>query len=127
MGVPDPTELPAFTSMWNYTGRSDVLNLGTTYVCSPQTTLTGGFEFVRSWNYFGTPPSPATAVPDYSDLPGYSQVRVNTYRIQAGVDYMLSSNLNTYFRYNYYDFDDMAQAYNAGTAHMLMGGFSGVY
>ena len=132
-----PTELAAWTSNWNYTGRSDVLNLGATYVCSPQMTLTGGFEFVRSYNYFDAPPAPATAVPApgfpgppasaYSDLPGYSQVRVNTYRLQAGVDYVLSNNLNTYFRYNYIDFDDPVQTYNAGTAHMLMGGFSGVY
>lgn len=127
MGNPAPAELPAWTSNWSYTGRSDVLNLGATYVYSPQITFTGGFEFVRSYNYFDAPPAPPTAMPDYSDLPGYSEVRVNTYRIQAGVDYMLSNNLNTYLRYNYFDYDDMAQFYNAGTAHMLLGGFSGVY
>lgn len=120
-------ELAAFTSNWRYTGRSDVFNLGTTYMHSPDLTFTGGLEYVRGANFFAAPPSPATAMPDYSDLPGYSQVRVNTYRATAGIDYRLSSNMNSYFRYNYFDYDDKSTPYNAGTAHMFLGGVSGVY
>lgn len=121
-----PGELAAWTSPWNYRGRADVLNLGTTYSVSPRVRLTAGFEHARTGNWFNTPPAPAGAIP-YTDLPGYSQVRVTTYRVLAGLDYELTQNCNTFLRYNYYDFDDKAMAFNAGEAHMFLGGFSGVY
>ena len=104
-----------------------MLNLGANYCVSSRMALTGGVEFVRSWNYFQDPPAPATAVPGYSDLPGYSEVRVNTYRLTAGVDYELSAYINSYLRYNYYDYDDEAMSYNSGQAHMFLGGLSAVF
>ena len=71
-------------------------------------------------------PSAAAGNP-YTDFPSYSQVRVNTWRLTAGVDYELSQYMNTFLRYNYFDYDDQAMPYNAGQAHMLMGGLSGVF
>jgi hypothetical protein len=35
--------------------------------------------------------------------------------------------VNTYFRYNYYDYDDAYAAYNSGTAHMFLTGLSGTF
>lgn len=125
-GVPG-TELTAFTSRWNYGGRADVLNLGTTYLWNDRVQLIGGFEYVRSWNRFTAPPAPATAIGGYDDLPAYSQVRVNTYRFTAGVDYTLTELTTCFFRYNYFDYDDIASPFNAGTAHLLLGGISAVY
>jgi opacity protein-like surface antigen len=52
---------------------------------------------------------------------------VNTWRLTTGVDYELSQNINTFFRYNYFDYNDQAMPYNAGQAHMLLGGLSGVF
>jgi hypothetical protein len=124
--------VPAFTAPWSYSGRADVLNLGGTFAYSPRLTLISGFEFVHSYNLFAEPPAPATALPagvdTYSDLPGYSQVRVNTYRWTAGTDYQLSRNINSFFRYNYFDYADRgATPFNSGTAHMFLAGLSGVY
>jgi len=129
-------EARAWTSPWDYAGRADVFNLGASYAVTCDLTLVGGIEYVRSRNVFadpGTPPAenqatnpPIAALP-YSDLPGYSAVRVNTMRLTAGVDYELSRSMNTFFRYNYFDFDDRAMPYNAGTAHMFLGGLSGVF
>ena len=124
------SELPAFTSLWSYGGRADVLTLGANYACSRNVTLTGGFEYVRSSNLFAAPPtSPEATVAGnpYTDFPGYSAVRVNTYRLMAGIDLALSERLGFFGRYNYYDYDDAAMTYNAGTAHMLLAGLNGVY
>lgn len=135
-GAPEPREAPSWTSPWDYTGRADVFNLGASYAVTCNLTLVGGAEYVRSRNLFadpGTPPpedqatSPAIPALPYSDLPGYSAVRVNTMRLTAGVDYELSRNMNTFFRYNYFDYDDRAMSYNAGTAHMVLAGLSGVF
>jgi len=120
-------EVVAWTSTWNYAGRADVFNLGASYAWTSRTTLIGGVEYVRSRNVFAEPAAPAAAVGGYADLPGYSAVRVNTYRLTAGVDYDVSQNMNTFFRYNYFDYDDRAMAYNAGTAHMFLAGLSGVF
>jgi hypothetical protein len=123
----DAGELTAWTAPWSYQGRANVLNLGATYLASPQVRLVGGFEFVRGWNYFDEPPAPPTANPDYGDLPTYSDVRVSTYRLTAGIDYELSRTFNTFFRYNMYDYDDIAMAWNAGTLHMFLGGVSAIF
>lgn len=114
-----------FTSEWNYAGRADVFNLGASYAWTCRTTLTGGVEYVRSRNVFDDPLDP-NGVP-YDPLAEYSAVRVNTLRLTAGTDYRLSDRMNTFVRYNYYDWDDETAAYNAGTAHMFLAGVSGVY
>jgi hypothetical protein len=121
------TELTAWTSEWNYGGRADVLNLGTTYLWTDRVQLVGGFEYVRAYNRFAAPPAPATAVGGYADLPGYSEVRVNTYRFTAGVDYALSDLTTCFLRYNFYEYDDIASPEFAGIAHMVLGGVSAVY
>ncbi len=120
-------ELPAWTSPWSYQGRANVLNLGVSYAVSRDLRLNAGFEQARTWNYFDAPPSPATATPDYSDLPTYSRVRVTTYRVLAGVDYELTQYFNSFLRYNYYDYNDKAMDFNAGQAHMFLAGVSGVF
>lgn len=140
--VPPPRggqQLNAWTSPWGYTGRSDVLNLGATYLATSRTRLTTGFEYVRGYNYFNAPganpadppianadPPPAT-IDVYTDLPGYSAVRINTYRATAGVDYEWTDNWNVYFRYNLIDYDDIAQGELSGIAHMFLGGVSAVF
>ena len=68
-----------------------------------------------------------SANPDYADLPTYSDVRVSTYRLIAGIDYELTQTFNTFFRYNLYDYDDVAMAWNAGTLHMILGGVKAVF
>ncbi|MCL4202583.1 MAG: hypothetical protein KJ000_08815 [Pirellulaceae bacterium] len=129
-------EARSWTSPWDYTGRADVFNVGASYVVSCNLTLVGGVEYVRSRNAFadpGTPPAenqatnPAIAALPYSDLPGYSAVRVNTIRLTAGTDYHLTNNINSFFRYNFYDFDNQGWGYQSGTAHMFLAGLSGVY
>lgn len=120
-------ELTAWTTQWSYAGRADVLNLGTTYLWTDRLQLIGGFEYVRGYNRFATPAAPPTATSDYSDIPTYSAVRVNTYRFTAGVDYALTGMSTCFFRYNYFDYNDVGTPQFAGTAHMFLGGLSAVY
>jgi len=123
-------EFPAFTAPWRYAGRADVLNGGVNFAWTCRTTLVGGVEYVRSRNVITDVPSSPEALAagnPYTDMPSYSQVRVNTWRLTAGVDYELSQYMNTFVRYNFLDYDDRAMPYNAGQAHMVMGGLSGVF
>ncbi len=125
VGAGDP-----FTSPWNYTGRADVFNMGANYAYSQNVTLTSGVEYVRSRNFFQDPASSPEAIVagnPYTDLPTYSAVRTNTWRLMAGTDVRLTDNVNCYFRYNYYDWEDAQTGWNSGTAHMFLAGLSAVY
>ncbi len=124
----DPAEY--YNQPWNYTGRADVLNLGVNYAYSCDVTLTSGVEYVRSRNYFQDPPSSQEALADgnpYTDLPTYSAVRTNTWRLMAGTDIRINNVWNGYLRYNYYDWQDVQTGWNTGSAHMFLAGLSAVY
>ena len=71
-------------------------------------------------------PDPGRSITDvfHEGLSGYSKVSVDTCRVSAGIDYLIRRNLSTYVRYNYYNYGDTVTTYNAGTAHMLLGGMS---
>ena len=120
------SELQAWTSPWNYKGRSDVVTLAANYAASQRLRYNGRVEYVSSENYFNTPPTPAGAVP-YNDIPTYSAVATEIWRITAGGDYMVRQNVNVYFRYNLYNYDDFNMAYNTGTAHMFLGGLTATF
>ncbi len=108
------------TSRWNYKGRSDVINLGTTYAWSESLTVTGGFEFVRGSNIFGSPTL-------WPDLPGYSDVLVETTRWTAGIDYQIFNGMDFYFRYQFFDYEDKSVDINSGTASMILTGMSAIF
>ena len=115
---------PQDTQRVAYGGRADVVNLGTTYDCTDRLTLTGGFEWVRGQNTW-TVPSPDNA--DWSTMPGFSNVVVETTRLSTGVDYWLRDGISCYVRYIYYDYDDKTDAFNSGTTDMFLGGVSAVF
>ncbi|MCU0961206.1 MAG: hypothetical protein MUF48_13985, partial [Pirellulaceae bacterium] len=98
-----PGELIAFTAPWNFTGRSDVINLAASFAATERLSLMTQAEYVRAENFFLVPPSPPTANPPYTDLPGYSAVVNDIYRITAGVDYLIRPRINAFVRYNIYD------------------------
>jgi hypothetical protein len=142
---------PAFTAPWRYKGRSDVVNVAAAYAYSHALVLTGGFEYVHGLNIFAEPPFPGIGVPGatdlsiataefantplypqpdgpppYTDLPGYSAVRSNIYRVSTGLDYLFRPGLSAYGRYNYYLYDGN-QAYLNGESHMFLAGLAGTY
>ncbi len=119
-----------FTSPWDYAGRADVYNLGAAFAYSQNVTLTSGVEYVRSRNVITEPassPEALAAGAPFSDLGNYFGVRTNTWRYMFGTDLRLTQNLNGYFRYNYYDWEDQQTGWNSGTTHMFLAGVSGVY
>jgi hypothetical protein len=127
-------EFTAWTDAWRYSGRADVINLGAAYVVSCDLTLTGGVEYVRGANFISNiPPNTYSelTIPErtitYDDIPDYSRVHVNVYRVTLGADYDVTCNTGVFLRYNYQDYDDLAMPWNTGAAHMFLAGVSGVY
>jgi hypothetical protein len=119
-------ELRAWTVPWNFTGKSEVINLAASYAASEKLRLMSQLEYVRAENYFLQPQSPPAAIP-YSDLPGYSAVVSDIYRVTAGFDYLIRPRIDAFVRYNFYDFIGDTQAYNSGVAHMFLAGLSGTF
>ena len=121
-GTPPPdTTLP-----WRYKANADVVNVGSRYAYTPKLTFTGDFEYVRGLNVITSTPAPTGAAVPF-DLGQYSLVSVNTYRVSAGVDYLWRPRVTTYFRYNYYNFGDLATGLQTGEAHMFLGGVSATF
>jgi hypothetical protein len=69
------------------------------------------------------PPGPIV----FSDLPQYSRVLVHTNKLTAGVTWQPVPMTVIYCNYNFFDYDDVYNAYNSGTAHMVMAGLSRVW
>jgi len=109
-----------FTTPWSFGGRSDVVNVGTTYAWTRLITLSGGYEFVRGSN-IAEAPSP------YADIPALSNVVVETSRFTAGVDYQLHQGIGCYLRYQFFDYEDRTQSFNSGTSDMLLFGADALY
>jgi hypothetical protein len=105
--------------------EASVLNVGANYAWSERLSFNGGIEYVRGVNVISNIPNNGAI--SYSDIPGYSKVSVDTCRVSAGVDYLIRRNLTTYFRYNYYNYGDTVTAYDAGTAHMVLGGLTATF
>jgi hypothetical protein len=116
------------TSPWNYSGRSQVVTLGSRYRASENVTLTGEFEWVRGLDEITNSSTffPATGA-TITDLGGYSTVSNTTTRVRLGADWKLGPRIGTYFRYELYNFDDIAPGYQTGLAQGVLGGFSATY
>ncbi len=114
-----------FTNEWDYTGRADVFNLGASYAWTCRLTLIGGLEYVRSRNVFADPPDRNGVV--YDPMAVYTPFGSTLGAVTGGVDYRVTDAINTFFRYNYFDYDDAATGWNSGTAHMVLAGLSGVF
>ncbi|MFV1966383.1 MAG: hypothetical protein ACC628_13250 [Pirellulaceae bacterium] len=108
------------TQLWNYGGRGRVLSLGGSYAWAPRLTFSGATQLVWTRDAFDP-------LADWPDLPSYSEVNVNRTRVTGGVDWLVRERISTYLRYVYEDYEDKTQAFNSGTAHMFLSGFSGVY
>jgi hypothetical protein len=116
----DNSLLPPITRRWNYGGTANVFTVRTSYRLTDDWLLTGGYEYVRGNDWFGS-----RGFADlWPDLPLYSSVLVVTQKVSAGIDWKPTDLLSVYFRYIYYNFDDKTATYNSGTAHMFLGGLS---
>ncbi len=125
----EPVTLP-----WSYNGRSTVVDLGTSYAWTDRVTLQGFVQWVRGSNYFDTPPAfplpeDPTQIVQWTDLPIYSSVIVETVRLGGGFDYLINDRISTYFRYNLFDWEGktLTEDPNSGTAHMFLAGVSAVF
>lgn len=116
----DPLNQTGDVRRWNYGGRGQVVNFGSDYAWSEKLVLVGEVEFVHSIDAFD-PFEP------WPDLPAYSDVVVDRTRVTAGIDWLMSGRISTYFRYVFEDYDDKSASYNTGSAQMFLAGFSGAY
>ncbi len=113
---------PTETTQWNYDGYNQLFNIGGNFACTATTQLVGGFEWNRGSNSFTVPPSPAGA--NWSALPSFSDVLVETTRINVGIDHEFTPAMNAYFRYVYFDYEDLSSGYDSGTTNMFLAGLT---
>ena len=116
------------TAPWNYNGQAHVVTLGSRYRASHSVTFSGEFEWVRgldaitnSTTFF---PNSGNTI---TDLGSYSTVSNVTTRVRLGVDWKLAPRVGTFFRYELYNFDDIAPGYQTGLAQGVLGGFLATY
>ncbi len=83
-----------------------MINLAASYAATEKLRLMSQVEYVRAENYFLPPPPPPTATTPYTDLPGYSAVINDLYRLTAGFDYLIRPRIDVFVRYNFYDVID---------------------
>lgn len=112
----------------DFTGKSDVITLGTHHVLTRRLTFNGDFQFVRGRNTWFVPDGMSVDNPpvpvDYTSLPTFSAVIVETTRFGAGLDYELADNTTCYFKYMFYDYNDKSGAILSGSYHMFLGGLA---
>jgi hypothetical protein len=111
---------PTETTLWNYDGYNHLFSISSNFACTPRTQLVGGVEWDRGYNVFDVPPSTAGA--DWTLLPTFSDVIVETTRINVGIDHEFRPAMNGYFRYIYFDYNDISADVNSGTANMFLAG-----
>jgi hypothetical protein len=116
---------PVETSRWSYGGVNQVFSFDSIFAWTPAVNLIAGVEWDRGNNSFSVPPSTTGA--DWSQLPIYSDVIVETIRIKAGIDYEIRSGIGCYFRYNYFDYADLGQNLYSGTANFFLAGVNAIY
>ena len=97
-----------------------VLSLNGTYFLTRDVHLLAGYEWVSGTNVFSLPPSPAGA--NWTQLPTFSDIDVDTQRLTAGVDWKCYRDMNVYFRYIVFDYNDVASGFDDGTAQMALAG-----
>ena len=114
-----PSSTP-LTLPWEYGGRSDVVNVGTTFAWTKKMTLSATLDLVHGKNAFDR-------LARWVDLKYYSDVLVQTTRFMAGIDYELGPRANCYFRYQLFDYDDESEFFDSGTAEMLLFGGTAVF
>lgn len=123
---PSGTAPAGISIPWKYIGVADVFNLGTRYAATEKLSFTGDFEYVHGINssygaYAGA------GANNTVDLGQYSLVKMQSFRLGAGVDYRLRPRVTTYARYNYYDYQDISSGLTSGQVHMILGGMSALF
>jgi hypothetical protein len=131
-----PANVNPLTTRWGYMGDAEVFDLGVTYRWSKDVKLTAaaqythGVDTILPLGTYVTPSVGGTKGPmtyNLSNLPGASQVIVDTVRVQAGVDWQVREHLSTFFRYQYYNFDDPTQPYNSGIVNGFLVGLNWIH
>lgn len=120
--VPDvpPPPVVTETTRWSYAGENHLISFSAHYAWNDNVQLMGGYEYDRGTNTFVVPPSPAGA--DWSLLPSLSDVIVETQRLTAGIDYQPMRNTDLYFRYIFFDYNDISSNLYSGTSNMFLAG-----
>ncbi len=125
---------------WQYTGVADVFNLGTRFQATEKLSFNGELEWVRGMDESGAIVNPNNQVsgtppawkpygnPPYAtyDIGQYSLVKMQSFRMGIGADYLIRPRVTTYVRYNYYDYQDES-GITSGTASMILGGMSATF
>jgi hypothetical protein len=140
-GAPAST-IPPIQTRWGYLGEAEVFDLGATYRWSKDVKLTAAAQYSHGIDTITTVGSPpAIYGNNLAAIPEFSRVIVDTMRVEAGIDWQVREHLNTFFRYQYYSFNDPTQVltvptvgggsysvpYNTGIANGFLVGLNWVH
>lgn len=113
---------PTERTEWNYDGYNHLFSISSNFAWTPRTQLVGGVELNWGNNVFTVPTSTAGA--DWTLLPTFSEVDVDTMRINLGIDREFRPDVSAYFRFVYFDYEDVSASFNSGTTDMYLAGIS---
>jgi hypothetical protein len=68
--------------------------------------------------------APNSPPPNWTQLPSFSAVEVQTVRLTAGADWQPRPYTTLYTRYIFFDWDDLSQGTYTGNSHMVLAGAS---
>lgn len=110
-------------TQWNYGGRAQVFNVGSTYACTARLKLVGSAEYVKGIDSATMASGPAFL----SDVPAFSRQDVDTTRLSTGINYQWKPRIGTYMRYVLFDYHDKTRSFNSGTSNTFLGGLSAIF
>jgi hypothetical protein len=115
------------TGRWNYGGRAQVINVGSQYSANDRLIFMGQIEWIRGNNAISNSPMVFPGNVVVTDLGTYSEVLNETTRFTVGMDWKITPRIVNYYRYELYDFKDIAPGYQSGTAQGILGGLSAFF
>lgn len=112
--------LPLFsplTGRWSYSGDAVVLGCSANYWFTCTVRFTADYEISDGRNQI-------TNSDGFANLGTFSTVRNIMQQVRVGVDWRPRDRVTTFLRYQYMNFDDLADSTNSGTMNMVLGGMT---
>lgn len=121
------TTVPPVTGLWTYGANTQVVSLGSQYAMTECVRLTTGVEWVRGHNQITDSTLVFPGDVTVANLGTFSEVLNEAIRVRMGIDWTVRPRVVVYGRYELYEFEDDAPAFQSGLAQGILGGVSALF